>query len=90
MSAQEGAGSQTAAIEAQAPIGTRLTMTSRTGYFQDRIIPPSMVSLPSEQKRQQHQHQVSLLQQYSSGTALPYPAHRLSLSSHHTRPIDID
>lgn len=25
------------------PIGTRLTMTSRTGYFQDRIIPPSMV-----------------------------------------------
>ena len=26
------------------PIGTRLTMTSRTGYFQDRIIPPSMVS----------------------------------------------
>ena len=27
-----------------APIGTRLTMTSRTGYFQDRIIPPSMVS----------------------------------------------
>ncbi|KAI1794112.1 alpha/beta-hydrolase [Ganoderma leucocontextum] len=26
-----------------APIGTRLTMTSRTGYFQDRIIPPSMM-----------------------------------------------
>jgi hypothetical protein len=26
------------------PIGTRLTMTSRTGYFQDRVIPPSMVS----------------------------------------------
>lgn len=26
-----------------APIGTRLTMTSRTGYFQDRIISPSMV-----------------------------------------------
>ena len=25
------------------PIGTRLTMTSRTGYFQDRIISPSMV-----------------------------------------------
>lgn len=24
-------------------IGTRLTMTSRTGYFQDRIISPSMV-----------------------------------------------
>jgi hypothetical protein len=28
----------------QAPLGTRLTMTSRTGYFQDRIISPSMVS----------------------------------------------
>lgn len=27
------------------PIGTRLTMTSRTGYFQDRIVAPSMVSL---------------------------------------------
>jgi hypothetical protein len=26
-----------------APLGTRLTMTSRTGYFQDRIISPSMV-----------------------------------------------
>lgn len=25
------------------PIGTRLTMTSRTGYFQDRIVSPSMV-----------------------------------------------
>ncbi|KAG8929826.1 hypothetical protein FRC02_005029 [Tulasnella sp. 418] len=25
------------------PIGTRLTMTSRTGYFQDRIISPSMM-----------------------------------------------
>lgn len=25
------------------PIGTRLTMTSRTGYFQDRVISPSMV-----------------------------------------------
>ncbi|KAJ6587092.1 Alpha/Beta hydrolase protein [Mycena vulgaris] len=25
------------------PIGTRLTMTSRTGYFQDRIITPSMM-----------------------------------------------
>jgi len=25
-------------------IGTRLTMTSRTGYFQDRIVSPSMVS----------------------------------------------
>ena len=27
------------------PIGTRLTMTSRTGYFQDRIVAPSMVSV---------------------------------------------
>lgn len=26
------------------PIGTRLTMTSRTGYFQDLIVSPSMVS----------------------------------------------
>ena len=31
----------------EAPIGTRLTMTSRTGYFQDRIISPSMVSPPA-------------------------------------------
>ncbi|RPD59870.1 alpha/beta-hydrolase [Lentinus tigrinus ALCF2SS1-6] len=30
-------------IETTAPIGTRLTMTSRTGYFQDRIISPSMM-----------------------------------------------
>lgn len=29
----------------KAPIGTRLTMTSRTGYFQDRIISPSMVCI---------------------------------------------
>ncbi|EPQ57298.1 alpha/beta-hydrolase [Gloeophyllum trabeum ATCC 11539] len=27
----------------KAPIGTRITMTSRTGYFQDRIISPSMM-----------------------------------------------
>ncbi|EJU04386.1 alpha/beta-hydrolase [Dacryopinax primogenitus] len=27
----------------KAPIGTRLTMTSRTGFFQDRIISPSMM-----------------------------------------------
>ena len=33
------------AIEASVPLGTRLTMTSRTGYFQDRIISPSMVSI---------------------------------------------
>lgn len=29
----------------KAAIGTRLTMTSRVGYFQDRVITPSMVSL---------------------------------------------
>ncbi|KAG9316258.1 hypothetical protein JVU11DRAFT_2286 [Chiua virens] len=29
--------------ESREPIGTRLTMTSRTGYFQDRIISPSMM-----------------------------------------------
>jgi hypothetical protein len=29
-----------------AQVGTRLTMTSRSGYFQDRIITPSMVSSP--------------------------------------------
>jgi hypothetical protein len=29
------------------PIGTRLTMTSRTGYFQDRIVAPSLVRLSS-------------------------------------------
>ncbi|KAH9948538.1 alpha/beta-hydrolase [Amylocystis lapponica] len=31
------------ASKEQAPLGTRLTMTSRTGYFQDRIISPSMM-----------------------------------------------
>lgn len=30
---------------AKEPIGTRLTMTSRTGFFQDRIVSPSMVCL---------------------------------------------
>ncbi|KII92745.1 hypothetical protein PLICRDRAFT_155534 [Plicaturopsis crispa FD-325 SS-3] len=29
--------------KANEPIGTRLTMTSRTGYFQDRIVSPSMM-----------------------------------------------
>jgi len=29
--------------KAKESVGTRLTMTSRTGYFQDRIISPSMV-----------------------------------------------
>lgn len=33
--------------KAREPIGTRLTMTSRTGYFQDRIISPSMVRTPA-------------------------------------------
>ena len=37
------------------PIGTRLTMTSRTGYFQDRIISPTMVS------RQCRGHQTVIL-----------------------------
>jgi hypothetical protein len=32
---------------ARVTIGTRLTMTSRTGFFQDRIISPSMVSMMS-------------------------------------------
>lgn len=31
------------------PIGTRLTMTSRTGYFQDRIVSPSMVRFVASQ-----------------------------------------
>lgn len=29
--------------KAKESVGTRLTMTSRTGYFQDRIISPSLV-----------------------------------------------
>ena len=40
-----------------APIGMRLTMTSRSGYFQDRIISPTMVSHLTrygEQPRSQH------------------------------------
>ncbi|KAH9931067.1 alpha/beta-hydrolase [Epithele typhae] len=43
MNAQDSAAIPSPTIEARAPIGTRLTMTSRTGYFQDRIIPPSMM-----------------------------------------------
>lgn len=35
---------QPSSLGEQVPLGTRLTMTSRTGYFQDRIISPSMVS----------------------------------------------
>jgi hypothetical protein len=34
-------------VRASEPIGTRLTMTSRTGYFQDRIVSPSMVCASS-------------------------------------------
>lgn len=47
--AVKAADSQVAGGKAKAkdaePTGTRLTMTSRTGYFQDRIISPSMVSM---------------------------------------------
>lgn len=32
-----------ASTKEKEPIGTRLTMTSRTGYFQDRIVSPSLV-----------------------------------------------
>ncbi|KAL6310381.1 Alpha/Beta hydrolase protein [Sparassis latifolia] len=40
----EAAAAQLPAAAAQnVPLGTRLTMTSRTGYFQDRIISPSMM-----------------------------------------------
>ncbi|TBU56379.1 alpha/beta-hydrolase [Dichomitus squalens] len=35
--------SENAPVANGALIGTRLTMTSRTGYFQDRIIPPSLM-----------------------------------------------
>ena len=46
--ATPAADASAAAAEAgapqQPPLGTRLTMTSRTGYFQDRVISPSMVS----------------------------------------------
>ena len=40
------AGDQVLPKQRKAPIGTRLTMTSRVGYFQDRIISPSMVRAP--------------------------------------------
>ncbi|KAI0081324.1 alpha/beta-hydrolase [Panus rudis PR-1116 ss-1] len=40
MTSPEGKQPET---ESTAPLGTRLTMTSRTGYFQDRIISPSMM-----------------------------------------------
>lgn len=38
-------GKEKAKGEGGEPIGTRLTMTSRTGYFQDRVISPSMVRI---------------------------------------------
>jgi hypothetical protein len=41
---QDPAEPRGAEAKGKEPIGTRLTMTSRTGYFQDRIISPSMVS----------------------------------------------
>ncbi|GLB37599.1 putative hormone-sensitive lipase [Lyophyllum shimeji] len=47
--AVEEANSQASKVRAPAsgaakePIGTRLTMTSRTGYFQDRVVSPSMM-----------------------------------------------
>lgn len=41
VSGKHGQGSSSG--NTREPVGTRLTMTSRTGYFQDRIISPSMV-----------------------------------------------
>lgn len=38
-------GSDHSPVKESVPLGTRLTMTSRSGYFQDRIISPSMVCL---------------------------------------------
>lgn len=54
------------------PIGTRLTMTSRTGYFQDRIVSPSMVCpLP---RALQHNLFIFFTLDASHG----YPLHRAS------------
>lgn len=39
----ESGGPSPVAVQEPLPLGTRLTMTSRTGYFQDRVISPSMV-----------------------------------------------
>ena len=44
-------GGQVKKRRKKAPIGTRLTMTSRVGYFQDRIISPSMVSEEDDSAR---------------------------------------
>ncbi|KAI8993039.1 Alpha/Beta hydrolase protein [Trametes punicea] len=41
--AEPGDANDQLILKEKAPIGTRLTMTSRTGYFQDRIISPSMM-----------------------------------------------
>lgn len=54
------------------PIGTRLTMTSRTGYFQDRIISPSMVSL------RMHRHRINLfyiMSAYSIDRCVLWPSY---------------
>jgi hypothetical protein len=40
----------------KAPLGTRLTMTSRVGYFQDRIISPSMVREDSRHAEDKTDH----------------------------------
>lgn len=42
-----GIGKKNGIGKEKAPIGTRLTMTSRTGYFQDRVVSPSMVNIIS-------------------------------------------
>jgi len=49
----------------KAPIGTRLTMTSRVGYFQDRIISPSMVGRSPIRRRFANQHRCVLWQSYT-------------------------
>lgn len=41
--ASRATSGQESSEQKKEPIGVRLTMTSRTGYFQDRIISPSMV-----------------------------------------------
>ncbi|KAF7315503.1 hypothetical protein MIND_00065600 [Mycena indigotica] len=43
MAVQQADSKATQQFGQKEPIGTRLTMTSRTGYFQDRIITPSMM-----------------------------------------------
>lgn len=43
VSVAEGQGTPRPAGPKKVPIGTRLTMTSRAGFFQDRIVSPSMM-----------------------------------------------